>query len=64
MPWRGAPRGNVAPLAARARRIRVGPWTIRRARPGGGVHWEWVQIADRIKGDVASALKAGEKERV
>ena len=28
------------------------------------VHWMWVQIADRIKADVTSAMKAGERNRV
>src|SRR6185437_8660152 len=32
--------------------------------PVAAVHWTQVQIADRIKGDVTTALKAGERDRV
>jgi uncharacterized protein len=32
--------------------------------PGAAVHWEQVQIADRIRADVTAAMKAGERERV
>ncbi len=32
--------------------------------PGAPVHWEEVQIADRIRADVTAAMKAGDRERV
>src|SRR5882672_12071044 len=36
----------------------------RSAAPPPHVHWLRVQIADRIRADVTTALKAGERERV
>jgi uncharacterized protein YqeY len=32
--------------------------------PRAAVHWEQVQIADQIRADVTTALKAGERDRV
>jgi uncharacterized protein YqeY len=32
--------------------------------PEAPVHWEQVQIADRIRADVTAAMKAGERDRV
>jgi uncharacterized protein len=32
--------------------------------PPAAVHWEQVQIADQIRADVTTALKAGERDRV
>jgi uncharacterized protein YqeY len=29
-----------------------------------GVHWIWVQVAERIRADVTAAMKAGDRDRV
>ena len=35
-----------------------------RILPDGDVHWNVLQIAERIRADVTTAMKAGERERV
>jgi uncharacterized protein len=48
-------------LAVLGGRTRVGTGET---APEPSVHWEEVQIADRIRADVTAAMKAGDRERV
>ena len=37
---------------------------MRRTLPKSAVHWDVVKLADRVKSDLADAMRAGEKARV